>query len=336
LGPVLGQPFVGNPNGAASPYPGFLTDWGSGVSLQQALRPFPQYSYIYTDVLQNIGQSSYESLQATLEHRLAAGLSMQASFTWEKILTDADSILPGINGGISQVQNPDNLNDEKALSSQDVPLTFTSAILYQLPFGKGKKFFTGGIGSAVLGGWQVGAILRYQSGTPISFGCANGIPGWDNCVRFNRGSSSVFSQAALSGNFNPLAPGASYFSPVCTYAGEAGCGFADPNTELTGPGSGITVQQARGGGYVLGNMPRNNPEAFGRRYLNEDISILRNFKIFENLQFQIKGELLNAFNRHIWAIPDAVDTAPYDPNFGVVTGTLDSPRIVQFTGRITF
>ncbi len=334
LGPVLGQPFVGNTLGVNAPYPSFLSDWGSGVSLQQALRPFPQYSYIYTDVLQNIGQSSYESLQATIEHRLSAGISLQGSFTWEKILTDADSILPGINGGIGQIQNPDDLNQEKALSSQDVPLTFTAAILYQLPFGKGKPFLRSGIGSAVLGNWQVGAVLRYQSGTPISFGCANGIPGWDNCVRFNRGGAPLFSQSVRNGTFNPLTD--RYFSPVCTYAGESGCGFADPNTQLIAAGSSTTIQQARGGAYALGNMPRNNPDAFGPNYYNEDISILRNFKIFENLQLQLKGELLNAFNRHIWAVADAIDAAPYDPNFGLVTNTLDSPRIVQFTGRITF
>jgi hypothetical protein len=39
--------------------------------------------------------------------------------------------------------------------------------------------------AAVLGGWQLGAVQRYQSGSPVSFGCATTIPGWDNCVRFN-------------------------------------------------------------------------------------------------------------------------------------------------------
>ncbi len=335
LGPVLGQSFTGNPLGVGTPYPAFLQDWGNGVSLQQALRPFPQYSYIYMDVLQNIGQSTFQSLQASLERRMSAGLSVQASFTWEKILTDADSILPSINGGINQVQNPDNLNGEKALSSQDVPYTFTAALLYQLPFGRNRSFFKSGIGNAVLGGWEVGAVLRYQSGTPITFGCATGIPGWDNCIRFNRGSSSVFSQSVLNGTFDPTT-GDRYFSPVCAYYGQAGCGFQDPNTEPIAAGSSVTVQQARGGAYYLGDMPRNNPEAFGPNYYNEDISILRNFHLFESASFQIKAELLNAFNRHIWAVPDAADTGPYDRSFGIVTGTLDSQRIVQFTARINF
>ncbi len=335
LGTALNQPVNNNTLGISAPYPNFYQDWGSGINVAQALRPYPQYNYLYADVLQNIGQSTYESLQATLQRRMSAGLSVQASFTWSKTLTDADSILPGINGGISQVQNPDNLNGEKALSSQDVPLTFTTAFIYELPFGKGKPFFQGGFGNALFGGWQVGGVLRYQSGTPISFGCSNGIPDFQNCIRFDRVQGvSVLSPEALNGTFNPFVN--SYFNPVCQYVGQTGCGFADPNTELIAQGSNVTVQQARGGAYYLGNMPRNNPEARGYNYYNEDFSIIRNFHLFETASLQAKAELLNAFNRHIFAIPDAADTGPYDNTFGRVTGTLDSPRVVQFTLRVNF
>ncbi len=337
LGQALNQPLATNTLGVATPYPAIYTEWGSGINVAQALRPYPQYNYIYSDVLQNIGQSSFESLQATLARRMSAGLSMQLSFTWEKTLTDADSLLPDTaTGGISQVQNPDALLQEKALSSQDVPYTFTGAILYQLPFGTGKPFLQHGIGNAVLGGWQLGTVLRYQSGTPISFGCANGVPDWQNCIRFNRGSASPLSASALNGTFSPFTPGASYFNPVCQYLGQAGCAFADPNTEPIAQGSNLTVQQARGGAYVLGNYPRNNRDAFGPNYYNEDISIIRNFHLFESASLQLKGELLNAFNRHIFAIADAADVGPYDPNFGKVFGTLDAQRVVQFTLRLNF
>ncbi len=345
-GAALNQPFVGNSLGVGAPYANFLQDWGSSVSLQQALRPYPQYGFINTDVLQNIGQSTYNSLQASLERRFSAGLQVQASFTWAKTITDADSILQGINGGINQIQNPGNLNGEKALSSQDVPYTFTAAPLWELPFGKGKPFLRGGVAGAILGGWQVGAVLRYQSGTPITFGCANGIPGWDNCIRFNRGpSASPLSASALNGTFQPLAPGPaggfqSYFVPVCQYQGQAGCGFADPNTTPIAQGSGTTVQQARGGAYYFGNYPRNNGDARGPNYYNEDFSLIRNFRIKEGITIQAKGELLNAFNRHIFAVPDAADTGPYDPQFGRVTSTLDgfgfAQRVLQVTLRLNF
>lgn len=335
LGQALNEPLANNTLGITAPYANIYKDWGSGVNVAQALRPYPQYNYIYMDVLQNIGQSTFESLQATLQHRVGAGLTLQSSFTWSKTLTDADSTLPGINGGISQIQNPDDLDSEKALSSQDVPYTFTAAFLYELPFGRGKPLLQHGIGAAILGGWQIGGVLRYQSGTPISFGCGNGIPDWQNCVRFNRASAPPLSAGALSGNFNPFTPTSynSYYSPVCDYLGQGGCGFADPNTEPVAKGSNVTVQQARGGAYYLGDFPRNNPDARGPGYINEDFSLIRNFHLFESAELQLKAEFLNAFNRHIWSIPDA---SPYSATFGKVTGTIDQQRIVQFTGRINF
>jgi hypothetical protein len=331
LGSALNQPVSNNTLGVKPPYPNFYKDWGNNVHVAQALRPFPQYDYIYMDVLQNIGQSTFNSLQATLERRFSAGLSLQSSFTWSKTLTDADSILPGINGGISQIQNPADLNSEKALSSQDVPYMFTAAFLYELPFGRGKRLLNHGIGSAILGGWQIGGVLRYQTGVPISFGCANGIPDWQNCIRFNRASAPPLLADVTNGHFDPFSE--RYFNPVCAYVGQAGCAFADPNTELISAGTTTTVQQARGGAYYLGNYPRNNGDARAPNYFNEDFSIIRNFHLFESATLQMKGELLNAFNRHIFSVPD---TAPYDANFGLVNNTIDAQRIVQFTLRLNF
>ncbi|MDQ2900905.1 MAG: carboxypeptidase-like regulatory domain-containing protein, partial [Acidobacteriota bacterium] len=186
--------------GVSAPYAGFTGN------VSQALRPFPQYGRINTTVLENVGQSSYNSLQATLEQRFHSGFSLQASFTWEKTLTDADSLIPQTNAGVSQNQSPYNLNLDKALSIQDVPLTFTAAWIYELPFGSGKKWLNSrGVVSSALGGWQVGGVQRYQSGEPVSFGCATGIPGWDNCIRFNRGAGQpIYSASELNGTFDPF------------------------------------------------------------------------------------------------------------------------------------
>lgn len=331
LGPVLNAPVSNNSLGVTAPYPGFFADWGNNAPVWRAIRPYPQYDFIYMDVLQNIGQSTFQSLQATLERRLSAGLSVQASFTWEKTLTDADSILPATNGGISQVQNTANLSQEKSLSSQDIPYMFTAALLYQLPFGKGKSMLTHGIPGAVLGGWEIGSVLRYQTGVPISFGCANGIPGWQNCIRFNRQSASPENPAVSNGSFNPFTQ--NFFNPVCSYVGQTGCAFADPNTELVAAGSNQTIQTARGGAYFFGNYPRNNGDARAPNYYNEDFSVLRNFTLYERATLQLKAEFLNAFNRHIFSVPDA---NPYDSTFGQVNSTIDQARVIQFTMRLNF
>lgn len=336
LGSNLNQTFATNTVGLGAPYANFVNDWSSTVNVAQALRPFPQYGYIPTDVLQNIGQSTYQSLQATLERRFSAGLSVQASFTWSKNLTDADSILPGINGGIRQIQDPGNLQNEKALSSQDVPYVFSTALLYELPFGRGHALLRNGIAGAVLGGWQIGAVLRYQSGVPISFGGANTIPGWDNQIRFNRTGVSPLAPAVLNGTFSPFAQGAAglYFAPLCRFVGDSGCAFADPNSEpISSAPSAPTLLQTRGY-YAFGNYPRNNGDARVPNFYNEDVSIIRNFHLTEAAFFQLKAELLNAPNRHIFSIPN--NTSPLDANFGVINSTIDQQRIVQFTLRFNF
>ena len=85
---------------------------GMGRSEAQALRPFPQITYINMDsYLQNLGQSTYEALEAKLEQRFHNGLNILASYTFSKTLTDADVIQPYWstlqNGGA--VQDPENL-----------------------------------------------------------------------------------------------------------------------------------------------------------------------------------------------------------------------------------
>src|SRR6266436_4569830 len=147
----------------------------------QLLLPFPQYQSggpqtnggINTNCcLENLGQSTYNALQAKLERRFRNGLNVLASYTYSKTLTDADSAYAGLTSFSSSdtftAQNPRDLKAEKALSYQDVPHAFVLSYLYELPVGKGKKFLDkGGVVDKLVGGWQVGGVQRYQSGAPF-------------------------------------------------------------------------------------------------------------------------------------------------------------------------
>src|SRR6185437_5848447 len=78
-----------------SPYPNFSCasgcTWPINEPESQALRPFPQFSYINMDsYLQNLGQSTYNALEARLDRRFHNGLNIMASYTFSKTLTDAD------------------------------------------------------------------------------------------------------------------------------------------------------------------------------------------------------------------------------------------------------
>jgi len=326
------------PNGWSSPpiqpYTGFSCASGCtyGISepVEQALRPFPQVGYINEDsYLQNVGQSSYDALEAKLERRFHNGLNVLVSYTFSKTLTDADSIQPYYSTLQSQggTQNPYDLKGEKAVSNQDIPNNFVTSFIYELPVGRGKQFLAGAPRpvNAIVGGWRVSGVLRYLSGQPISFWGANGIPGFDNGIRPDRvAGQSVRRQ----GTFNPLAfsntggTGYDHTSGACT-TGYWNCSaFADPN-----PAPGIDIP------YVFGDMPRNSADIRSFPYYDEDFGIAKTFAITERVKVDFRGELFNAFNRHVFNKPDS---GVQDTNFGQVGSTLLGPRNGQLVLRISF
>ncbi len=330
LGNHLNDQVVGNTVGVNQPFTGFNDLW-HGAQVQRALRPFPQYDYIDSGCcLQNVGMSSYEALLTSLERRFRDGLNLMVSYTWSKSITNSDSLLPNNGVGVAQVQNVNNLHDEKAVSAQDVPHTVVLSWLYELPFGHGKTWLNHGIASYVVGGWEVGAVQRYMSGQPISFCCATGIPGFQNSIRFDRvPASDLKSVAYHQGTINPIGaqtanPSTNALFNLDTIRQPNGGAFLDENA---------VANRGEYGAFSLGDMPRVTGEVRTPAYYNEDISILKNTTIHENIVFQLKFELLNALNRHTFNIPDV---APNDNLFGVPNGTLTNPRNIQVTGRINF
>ena len=326
------------PNGWSSPpiqpYPGFSCasgcTYGISEEVEQALRPFPQVGYINMDsYLQNVGQSSYDAMEAKLERRFHNGLNVLVSYTFSKTITDADSIQPYYSTLQSQggTQNPYDLKAEKAVSNQDIPNNFVASYIYELPIGRGKRFLAGAPApvNAIIGGWRVSGVNRYLSGQPISFWGANGIPGFDNGIRPNR----VAGQAVRRpGPFNPFSfindgnTGYDHSSGACT-TGYWNCSaFADPN-----PNPGVDVP------YVFGNMPRNSPDIRSFPFYDEDFSIAKTFALTERVKAEFRGELFNAFNRHVFNKPDS---GVQDTNFGQVGSTLLGPRNGQFVLRFTF
>jgi hypothetical protein len=326
----------------SAPYANFVSDYHGGATVAQALRPFPQYQNIDTDCcLENLGQSTYNAMLVKVERRFHNGLNLLASYTYSKTLTDADSALPSFSqfSGGGFAQNPFNLKSEKSLSYQDIPHTLVVSYIYELPVGKGKKFLNkGGIVDKVIGGWQIGGVQRYQSGQPLSFSCATGIPGYSSfltgCIRFDRVSgqpllnqgASSFDQAGASnagnsgctenanGTFSAPASGNSFFNCAA---------FIDPNA------SGLVTQR----GYAFGNMPRITGEVRSQKYFNEDFSIIKRMSLTEGQSLTLKAELVNAFNRHVFGRPD---TGPGDSTFGAVFGTVDGSRKVQLALRYQF
>jgi len=209
---------------------------------------------------------------------------------------------------------PENVFDpkmDKAISNQDLPQNFVLSYIYELPFGKGKRFLnSGGVADRVVGGWSISGVQRYESGQPLAFGCATGVPAYADCIRFDSVSGqSIYSSewSSKSGNFNPVSGisggvvnQSSMFNPAA---------FSDPNS--------LANLTARGT-YAFGDTPRVYSSIRMSPYLSEDFNLLKSTKITESKEVLLEVSILNAFNRHVWNRPE--DLEPNDPinSFGVI------------------
>src|SRR5260370_856156 len=306
-------------------------------TLGQVLKPFPQYRQIDSSALENSGQASYHALQAKVERRFRNGLNLLAAYTFSKTLTDADSALPvfsGFNSNVFGAQNAFNLKAEKAVSYQDIPHAFVLSYLYELPAGPGKKFLNHGAASKIAGGWQVGGVHRYQSGSPVL------INAFASSNPFSNGSFRFFQIPGV-----PLiSPNASHFDP---FGGNSGCSPHDDGTftanssnnffncaAIIDPNAKNLVAQR---GYAFGNMPVFFSGLRSPGYVNEDFSIIKRTAITEGQVITFKSDFPNAFNRHVFA---QLDGNIFSGAFGVPGGgghgVLNAPRRIQLTLRYEF
>ena len=320
----------------------------------QLLLPFPQYQSggpgsaggISTNCcLENLGQSTYNALQAKLERRFRNGLNLLASYTYSKTLTDADSAYAGLTAfGSSDTftaQNPRDLKSEKALSYQDVPHAFVLSYLYELPVGKGKKFLNkGGVVDKLVGGWQVGGVQRYQSGAPF-------IPFTSDAHNTQFGTPNT--RLSRIPGVPLLAPNAASYNP---FLGGSGC-TANPN------GSGTFLPQSTNNffncaafldpnatnlvaqrGYTFGNLSKVFGNVRSPAYVNEDFSLIKRFTLYEAHVISFKVDFVNLFNRHILARGDGCVTCGSfgrpGAQFGGSPSAVNAQKIVQLTFRYQF
>jgi hypothetical protein len=113
----------------------------------------------------NVNNSSYQGLAASLQRTFNRGLLLSAHYTWSHEI-DQDSA----GGGDSDFpQNPACLACERASGDFDVRHVFSANVVYELPFGRGRAFFSqSGIASTILGRWSVANIITARSGLPIN------------------------------------------------------------------------------------------------------------------------------------------------------------------------
>jgi hypothetical protein len=178
-----------------NPFYGIITDPkatnlnGATIQYYRLLRNMPQFDGAGSSELGN-GDSWYHGLQIRYEKRFSKGLTMQAHYTWSKMLDDVSNgssnldWLSASNG--RYLQNLFDYRQEKALSSNDVAHRFVWVGDYQLPIGRGRQFAASAnpVLDGIIGGWEVSGFFTLQSSQPLQV-TQNGGTLWSGTQRPN-------------------------------------------------------------------------------------------------------------------------------------------------------
>jgi hypothetical protein len=120
-----------------------------------------------TSQITGAGTQTYDSLQTKLERRFAAGYQVSAAYTFSKAM----GIWGAVNSdGGPAINLPQYYRLNRAPSSIDRTHSFHTTAMAELPFGRGKRWVSSRVGSAILGGWQISTILTFADGTPWGIG----------------------------------------------------------------------------------------------------------------------------------------------------------------------
>jgi Carboxypeptidase regulatory-like domain/TonB-dependent Receptor Plug Domain len=280
----------------ANPFYGQITSGalaGATVSKAQLLRPYPQYTAI-TSAVSSWGSSSYHALQVKLEKRYSKNLTMLVSYTYSKLMDIGAGTFGGetLSGGA--IQNWNNLGAEFSPSALDQTHRFIANVVYSIPFFRSQSGFLG----HVLGGWEVGVIGSFYSGSPLGItSSVNGTFSQGGGQRPNwNGVDPSMSQPAITQWFNTSV-------------------FSTPAA------------------YTFGSTPRTFNSVRSDKTQTIDLSLHKNVKITERMALQIRAEAFNLANTPVFSPPG---TTYGSSTFGVVNSQANQPRIVQLALKLQF
>jgi hypothetical protein len=125
-------------------------------------RPLPAFSRI--DIKKNDGNSNFHGLQVSLHRQFQTGLLVGAQYMWSHSINDRS-----VGGG--EAAEPQNVNDrraERGNSEQDIRHTLTINWIYELPFGRGRRFLREGLAEKIFGGWQLTGLTQARTGRQLT------------------------------------------------------------------------------------------------------------------------------------------------------------------------
>ena len=288
---------------------------------------FPNPGIGQTGLLTDDVFTNYHALQTELRRRFRGGIFGQVNYTFSKVLSNSTGTA---NSGFEPLLDNNRPELENRRADFDRTHVVNANIVYELPFGPGKRFLGGSSAlTKLVEGWTFSTILHWQSGAPFSILSARG--------SFNRGGRSATNPAnsqltreqiaALLG-VRKLADGrVFYIDPAVVDATGLGVGNDTLNNTPTFSGQ-VFFNPVAG---TLGSLQRlqfDAPAQFGF-----DTSVIKRTTIKESLNVEFRAEFFNFLNTPNFSIGD---TNINSAQFGRITSTSQGSRVIQLALRVNF
>lgn len=286
--------------------------WDDGLGYGDNLFFHPQYAAL--SAFSTIGSSDYHSGQVSLRKRLSSGMSFDVNYTYGHSIDTSSGLQTSGTYGASFIQNPLDVNANRGTSDFDLRHMVNANFIAELPFGRGKRFASGinSVANALIGGWTLTGIYRYNTGLP---------------------APSPFDDGRWSTNWNVQSNGFA-IRPVESSPTRTGNPnlFTDPNAIYK------SYRNSRPGEYGERNILRYP------NFFTFDMGLYKSFNLpWEGSRVTFRWETFNLTNtqnftglanRRLGQDPFNQPGAPAD--WGRFTGIQGSPRVMQFALRIEF
>lgn len=267
--------------------------------------PYTQFPYSTINNFFDSGMAHYNSLQIKAETKsVKNGLYALVGYTYARAYDNGLSDGLGTLLGATYFPLPGWNKLDWGLSPINLNQDFTASVIYELPFGKGKKFgrSLSGPADAIVGGWEMTVIEKITSGFPVFVIDSNNASG----VNFQNNGNSL---NRPNQTCTPTSGGQSlsqWFNTSC---------FSEPL-----PGE-------------LGNASRT--PVSGPDFVNTDLSLIKHFRLpHEGMRLDFRAEVFNLFNHAQFGTPNSDINSP--ATFGVVNSTVNNPRLFQFALKLLF
>ncbi len=277
---------------------------GCGLNGTAIGLPYPAFPFSDIENITDQGRANYNSVQIKAETKSSHGFYALVGYTYSRAYDNGFSDGLGSTIGATYYPLPNWETLDWALSQINLNHNFTASIIYDLPFGKGRKYGSSWHGpvDALLGGWEATIIEKATSGFPIfvvDSDNASGVNFENNGNSLNRPNQTCSNPMAGAGTL------AMWFNTSC---------FSMPAAGMLGSAS---------------RTPVSGPD-----FINTDFSMIKHFTIREGFHVDFRSEFFNVFNHAQFALPGADINSP--ATFGAISSTVNNPRVIQFGLKAAF